>query len=425
MPILVHVVLVWIAALCCAAVAHLAAPAAPAAHAAPAANPVVVASVVLTLLLVATSIVAAVYRRWPRMPALYSIGLAGLLIGDSAARRQAACTRVLASQPVLRIALDERAAPGRRITGQATGISPGIAHCAVRAVVRVNNGRAPPGAIVTVSAPFQATQRGLRVESDIVPTAQVDRLRAWRGTTGERIDALFGANASLVRALLIADQDGIAPEVRDRFADAGLVHLLSISGLHVAIIASALLTLATAMRLPRGWATIAALSLVACYVIALGAPAPAVRSAVMLATISISERWQRPVHAWTALALGAALPTIQPAVVLDLGYQLSVSGMAALVAARSLLRRARHDGPAQNAPAFLRVVRRRIVGLRGWRWWLARESVTGVIATLVTAPLIAWTFGRVSLIAPLSNLAAGPVVVFLQPALFLAMLLSP
>jgi competence protein ComEC len=40
----------------------------------------------------------------------------------------------------------------------------------------------------------------------------------------------------------------------------------------------------------------------------------------------------------------------------------------------------------------------------------------------VTAPLVAWHFGRMSLIAPLSNLAAGPIVSLLQPTLFLAML---
>ena len=78
------------------------------------------------------------------------------------------------------------------------------------------------------------------------------------------------------------------------------------------------------------------------YVALLGAPAPAVRSAVMLGTVAITERWQRPVHPWTALALGAVLPTIQPAVVLDLGWQLSVAGMASLVAAGALFRRLRH-----------------------------------------------------------------------------------
>jgi competence protein ComEC len=53
------------------------------------------------------------------------------------------------------------------------------------------------------------------------------------------------------------------------------------------------------------------------------------------------------------------------------------------------------------------------------------ELIAGSVATIVTAPIIAWTFGRFSLIAPLSNIAAGPLVAFVQPALFLALLVSP
>jgi competence protein ComEC len=43
----------------------------------------------------------------------------------------------------------------------------------------------------------------------------------------------------------------------------------------------------------------------------------------------------------------------------------------------------------------------------------------------VTAPLVAWVFGRISLIAPVSNLIAAPVISLAQPVLFLALLLAP
>ena len=354
--------------------------------------------------------------------------IAGILVGDTDARHRTRCIAALSSAatplPTLTVALDDRAAAGRRVLGTVTG-SGALAPCSVLASVRVQAGNAPPGAIVSFIGSVRATDVGVRLDGVIAPTGRIQLLRSWRGQTGERIDTLFRHNASLVRALLIADQRGIASDVRDRFADAGLVHMLSISGLHVAIIATALLTLGSALRLSRNWASIAALSMVFIYVAMLGAPAPAVRSAVMLGTVALTERWQRPVHPWTALALGAAIPTMQPSVVLDLGWQLSVAGMAALVAAGALFRRVRHgDLPTRAHHRTVRAVRW-VRALQGWRWTIARECTTGVIATVVTAPLIAWTFGRVSLIAPLSNLAAGPVVAFVQPALFVAMLLSP
>ncbi|HYW29957.1 MAG TPA: DNA internalization-related competence protein ComEC/Rec2 [Gemmatimonas sp.] len=363
------------------------------------------------------------------LPAVFA---AGLLIGGASARHRVACIALLAAEPTLDIVIDERVSAGGRVTGEARGIGAHVSQCAVRAALRVRTGNAAAGAIVRARGTARATQRGLMMDADITASGRSETLRAWRGRTGETIDTLFRANAALVRALLIADQDGIDASVRDRFADAGLVHMLSISGLHVAIIAGALLTVASAVRLDRTAATAAALFVITLYVLMLGAPAPAVRSAAMLATMAASERLQRPVHPWTALALGAALPTVNPGVVIDLGYQLSVGGMAALVAARGLLRQVRQRDAmgdasrgATGASTLGRRLRRSVSNLRGWRWALIRECATGVVTTLVTAPLIAWTFGRVSLVASLSNIVAGPVVAFVQPALFLAIVLSP
>jgi competence protein ComEC len=63
--------------------------------------------------------------------------------------------------------------------------------------------------------------------------------------------------------------------------------------------------------------------------------------------------------------------------------------------------------------------------LTGWRARIGRELITSLVACAVTAPLVAWVFGRVSLVAPLSNLIAAPVITLAQPVLFLALLLAP
>jgi len=293
----------------------------------------------------------------------------------------------------------------------------------------VREGTLDAGIVGRATGKAMPTDRGVRLDLAVHgATGQRDPLRALRDRTGTTIDRYFGSDAALVRALLIADQDGIATDVRDTFADAGLVHMLSVSGMHVAIIASALLTIGSAARLSRRWASVAALALVVAYVAVLGAPAPAVRSGVMLAVVMLAGMMQRPVHPWTALALGAALPTVEPLVVLDLGWQLSVSGMAALVAAREVMRRWQLlEMPARPSAYTVRAVRiaRWLATRQGVTRYFVRESFTGTIAVAITAPLIAWTFGRLSLMAPIANLVAGPVVAFLQPALFLAILASP
>ncbi len=363
------------------------------------------------------------------------VAIAAFVTGSVSAQHKAACMRLMANSATpLEVALDSRATPRAFVRGEARAHTP-IGACVLNATLKVVDGSAAPGNIAAFTGTRTATSRGLQLEGEIHAGPRVATLRAWRGRAGESLDTLFGPRAALARALLIADQDGIEPAVRDRFADAGLIHILSISGLHVALIAGALTVIASALRFPRGPSSLISLVLVLLYVLALGAPPPAVRSAVMLATSTLVARVQRPVHPWTALALGAVIPTWRPDVVLDLGWQLSVSGMASLVAARAIMRRVRNSSPALAHPRgsnfakrrqrMLRKIVARLKGLDGWRWTLTRELVTGTIASLVTAPIVAWYFGRISVIAPLSNIAASPVIAFLQPALFLALVLAP
>ncbi len=421
MPILIRLVVAWISGLLFAALAQ----SIPASTGSVirAAESCLAAFALFALLAVTLNRVT-----W-ETPALVLVLLAALVVGDASAKRRAMCTRTLANQSALLFESSERISPGHRVRGSAL---PGPreeavagASCEVRATLQVVNGSAPPGARVRVDGPFQVTQHGLLARSAIVPAGRANLLLRWRGDVGERVDTLFGENAPMVRALVIADQDGITPDLRDLFADAGLVHLLSISGLHVAIIAGSLLIVASALRMVEPWASAFAFTVVALYIAMLGAPASALRSGSMLGCLFLSTKLQRPVHPWTALALGAFIPTLKPEVVTQLGYQLSVGGMAALVAARSVLRRLRQTPRPRGTATSLLLIRMRVQAMGKWQWHITREVITGVIATAVTAPLIAWTFGRVSIIAPFSNIVAAPVIAFIQPALFLALLLSP
>ena len=257
------------------------------------------------------------------------------------------------------------------------------------------------GALIAATGPEAKPRHRFR-ESEPAGSLEAVRSRA-----AASIDRLFGADAPMARALLIADQHKIQPEMKDRYARAGMINMLSISGLHVAISAGAAVLLLQAMRLPANVASLFAVVLTAAYVAVIGAPAPAVRSAVMLGSVAASRSMQRPTSPWAGLALGAFAPLFAPRTVLDLGYQLSVVGIAGLIASGALSRR---------------ILARRS---RGWKQAVARELLTSVVATLITAPIIAWYFGRISLIAPIANLAAGPVIAVLQPLLFLTLALSP
>lgn len=76
----------------------------------------------------------------------------------------------------------------------------------------------------------------------------------------------------MARALLIADQRQIPTEMRDRYAAAGLIHMLSISGLHVAVIAAAMELLFQVARMSRRVSLFGAFITTGIYVAIIGAP---------------------------------------------------------------------------------------------------------------------------------------------------------
>jgi competence protein ComEC len=326
---------------------------------------------------------------------------AGVLVAHVERTSDADCSRRALGMQTLLVRLDDAAAPGAYVRGELT-------RCDGRVAITVERGRAGAGSTVLVRGDVLPSARGVLVQRATVDVRRNAGLLArWRTAAGDGIDRVFRDDAPLSRALLIADMRGLSPELRDRFATAGMAHILSISGLHVGLIAMALELVLQLCAVNRRRAALFSLGTIALYVAVIGFPAPAVRSAVMLGATIVSRLIQRPTSAWAVLALGAVHPVWSPRVVTDLGYQLSVLGVAALIAASKL------------------TARLPISGLPRWARSIVGGLVATSVATMASAPLVAWTFGRVSVIAPISNLFAAPVIGLAQPMLFLGMMLSP
>ncbi len=391
------------------------------------------ASIGVALACVARALGHSRARRWAHAAGIAACAGGGLLVAAQCVRADAACRALLVERGAFEGVLLADARPGDRARVQ-------IARpCQARASLRVDAGSARAGAFVAVRGDAWPTPRGVRVPNAALRTmGNVDHLVRTRARIGALLDTLFGPrDAPLARALVIADEDEIPPEVRDVYADAGLVHALSVSGLHVAIVAAALALALRALRLPPTASVLVELGCVGGYVLLIGAPAPAVRAAVMLAAGALSRFVQRPTSPWTPFALGGLVPLVDPRVVLDLGYQLSMSGMAALVAARTLGKYWTDAARAASRPSpYAPPTAPRTAPVRGWaaitgdgrtpwRVKLASEALVGVVATVATAPLVAWHFGRVSLVGVLANLAAEPVLALLQPALFVTVVAAP
>lgn len=355
----------------------------------------------LALALVAA--LTTIWRRSAEVPSLAFLLAAGAVTGWSIAGADARCAAAIETNGVATVLFREDAKQGGSARGFALGTG-----CRVAVRVRVVRGNAPAGAVIHVAG--AARRQGTRV-SIADASIRVERapgvLARWRTRAGDTIDSLYGEQAPLARALLIADERDISPEIRRQFADAGIIHMLSVSGLHVAVLAEAVVLMLMVGGASSRRAELVATVTISVFVLFVGAPSPAVRSAAMYAAVIASRRLQRPTSPWALLALGAALPLLQPRVVNEIGYHLSVAGMAGLIASGKLCRRLPLDG------------------MPSWGRRLTRETIATVIASAVTAPIVAWHFGRVSLAAPITNLAAAPLFGLAQPVLFLSLALAP
>jgi len=235
----------------------------------------------------------------------------------------------------------------------------------------------------------------------------------------------------LFLALVLADRSALSGQMTEAFARSGTAHLLAISGLHVVSVALVLVT--TARRtipwmlshfLPHGarpmsgllrsgawWplVTLAAVCGAAVYVAVASAPVSGLRALLMMALLALGQMLERRASGWNALAGAAfAIAWVNPAVLYQVGFQLSVVSVAGLLALGHRRLRA------------------------GRRLWLIRwlDSVidcayASVVATLVTAPLCALVWGRVAIAGLWVNLLAVPLLgVFCLPPLLAGSLLG-
>ena len=246
-------------------------------------------------------------------------------------------------------------------------------------------------------------QSGVLLARQVKALPGINRVAAARGNAIADLRQLFGDDSPLAEALLVAQRDGIDPQVKRDFAASGLAHLLAISGTHVALVAATVVLIASLLRLPMVLGGALGAIVAMGYVAFLGAPYPAVRAVIQILLLLLARWLQRPAHNFALLASAALLILVwDPLAAYDEGFQLSFAGLAGIIAWRKPL----IDALPHSVPVVL------------------RDAVaTTVAASVATTPIAAYHFGQVSLVAVVANLLALPVVTAAVPACATALLL--
>ncbi len=274
-----------------------------------------------------------------------------------------------------------------------------------------------------VGAMAYARGRIERVGAGGGPDAWMGRWRAGlRRTIRERVPQ---REAQVVEALATGTRTQMDDGVRESFSRAGIAHLLAISGLHVGYVALMIYLLvrftlgrvpALVSRVPVArLAAFVTLPLAWLYVAFVGLPMSAVRAGLMLTVYLVGAIAGLRQDALTTLAAAViAVLVSMPLSILDISFQLSVTAVLGIVVvALPLMRRV--DGRLRGRGPARALVRRAFALV-----------VISAAAALFTAPLVAYHFGTYTLMGPIINMVAVPLVAAgLMPAIILATLLAP
>ena len=213
--------------------------------------------------------------------------------------------------------------------------------------------------------------------------AHVARSRFALGTQGER--------RALTAGVVLGADEGVSEDLQDAFRASGLYHLMAVSGQNVAFVIAGTLALAWLLGLSRLVGQAAALGTVGGYVLAVGWQPSVVRAGVAGSLASLAWLASRPRDRWHFLALGAlVLLAWTPASLLEPGFQLSFSAVAAIFVIVPRLRRV-----AAGYPVHARLVDVIAVAL----------ACGGV-----TAPILWLRFGAVPLWTVPANALAEPAM---------------
>ncbi len=246
--------------------------------------------------------------------------------------------------------------------------------------------------------------------SDVTPLETRRDLRSLlidtRKGIARRIDALFPENAPLVRALVLGDRSLLDEEFRESLNRTGTAHLISISGLHVTVLA-ALLAFALGRFLPRRWANLFAVLLLIPYGALIGFNAPFARALIMFALVCLAPTTGHPSDSVTRLAaamLGYLL--VKPLAIGDAGFALSFTASAGLLLLSPPLARLVGIEGLQHR-RYLGPPRRRLA--RQAVYYFASLLCASLAAQLATLPTVVAWFGVQSVISLPFNLVCVPL----------------
>ena len=202
-------------------------------------------------------------------------------------------------------------------------------------------------------------------------------------------DVMSQEDAAAIFAMLFGGYAGLNPELVEDFQTTGIVHILSVSGSHMSMLAMATAWLCLLLKFPRGLTFAVGLFIIGTYAILSGILPQVLRSATMGILIFFAKTLDSEAEGARLLTLTALAMLInQPLLLFDVSFQLSFTATAGLMYLSEDLRNA-----MERLPKFF-----------------AEPASMTIAAQVASLPVIVWYFNQISLSSVLANVFVMPLL---------------
>lgn len=243
-------------------------------------------------------------------------------------------------------------------------------------------------------------------------------------------DKVDGPEGEIAAALIVGVRAGFPEPVNESLRRTGLAHILSISGLHMALVAASImggmrLAFAVFPQFASRWpvkklAAATALTGVAAYLLVSGAEVAAQRSFIMLAVMLVAVMFDRAALTMRNLAISALVViAISPHEVVGPSFQMSFAATAALIGGYALWSERREAKTIIVHHGLFRLIATKMAKV------VVGVALTALIAGLATTIYGAWHFQRVSPLSLVANLAVTPIISLVMWAAVFAAVAMP
>jgi len=209
--------------------------------------------------------------------------------------------------------------------------------------------------------------------------------------------SLSPPQSSILGAMILGDKGRMSDELKEKLNIAGVRHVTAVSGMHVVILSGVLMSLLLALGLWRGQAFYVSIIIIFLFIVMTGFQASGVRAGIMGGLFLLGQKVGRKSVSSRGIVMAAAVMlALNPLLLLsDVGFQLSFLAAIGIIYLASIFK------------DKLRFIPKGFNNLK--------EIIAMTFAAQIfTLPILIYNFGRISLVAPLTNVLIIPVVYWIM-----------